>query len=71
MFNAIAAGESRIEALAIVTDTTDPTPPCGACRQVLREFGTDMPVLSYTTSGSEQRHALSALLPDSFGPESL
>lgn len=70
-FAAVSAGERRIDAVAIVTDTERPTPPCGACRQVLREFGPDMTVVSATVSGLRTTHKLSDLLPDSFGPESL
>ncbi|MEJ2580192.1 MAG: cytidine deaminase, partial [Acidobacteriota bacterium] len=36
---AAAAGAGRIDGLAVVTDTDPPTSPCGACRQVLIEFG--------------------------------
>ena len=42
---AVAAGERRFRAVAICTDTEEPTPPCGACRQVLLEFPPDMAVL--------------------------
>ena len=38
---AVAAGSSRFVAIAVVADTTPPTSPCGACRQVLAEFGLD------------------------------
>ncbi|MDB6126340.1 MAG: cytidine deaminase, partial [Verrucomicrobia bacterium] len=39
LFTAVAAGERHVEAVAVYTPTTTPTPPCGACRQVLNEFG--------------------------------
>jgi cytidine deaminase len=71
VFAAISAGERKLEAVAIVTDTEAPTPPCGACRQVLREFGADLPVVSATTQGWQVTHPLSELLPFSFGPEHL
>ncbi len=39
IFKAISAGEKEIKALLVFTDTQDLTPPCGACLQVLTEFG--------------------------------
>jgi len=46
--------------------------PCGACRQVLREFATDLPVLIGDAEGRLLRElSLADLLPDSFGPENL
>jgi cytidine deaminase len=41
---AVAAGARRIVAVAVVAGHQAPTPPCGACRQVLAEFGPDMAV---------------------------
>lgn len=71
IFSAVSAGERRVHAVAIVTDTDTPTPPCGACRQVLREFGPDLLVISATKAGTHVTHRLSELLPGSFGPENL
>jgi cytidine deaminase len=71
VFAAVGAGARTIEAVAVVTDTALPTPPCGACRQVLNEFGPQMTVISATVSGAVTRTKLSDLLPASFGPESL
>jgi cytidine deaminase len=71
VFAAVNAGQRRIDAVAVYTDTPSPTPPCGACRQVLNEFGPQMTVLSATLAGAVTRARLSDLLPDSFGPESL
>lgn len=71
VFAAVAAGARHIDAVAIVTDTPEPTPPCGACRQVLREFGPQLSVFSATVEGAIVTHTLSTLLPDAFGPEQL
>jgi cytidine deaminase len=46
--------------------------PCGGCRQKLREFGSpDLPILSANASELGPRYTLSALLPESFGPDHL
>ena len=63
---AIAAGAERVECLAIVTDADEPTAPCGACRQVLWEFGHESLVVSMTLGGSRIAWALEDLLPDAF-----
>jgi cytidine deaminase len=67
---AIAAGEPKIDCVAVVTDSDRPTPPCGGCRQVLWEFGPESLVVSETTSGERAVWALEDLIPDAFGPDS-
>jgi cytidine deaminase len=71
VFQAVASGARSIIAVAVVTDAPVPTMPCGACRQVLREFGPDMVVVGATLGGLIRHYRLSHLLPDSFGPEDL
>ena len=68
IFGAVARGECSFAAVAVVTAAPVPTPPCGACRQVLMEFahGGDMQVILATTSGVRRNTMLSALLPESF-----
>ena len=67
---AITEGASQFTAIAIAGDGPSMPYPCGACRQFLREFATDMKVL--LTNGQTIRETtLAALLPESFGPESL
>ncbi len=68
---AIAAGETSIEAVAVVADGEDPSPPCGGCRQVLNEFGPTMTVLVEGSSGSRAEWPLSSILPHAFGPSNL
>jgi cytidine deaminase len=68
VFAAVAAGEKRFKAIAVVTDTADPTPPCGACRQVLREFVTDLPVHLAGRAGAIVTKRLGELLPFAFSP---
>jgi cytidine deaminase len=73
--NAIAAavveGARRFRAIAIATDSSPPSPPCGACRQALREFGPDLAVVLVNGRGERVETTLAALLPMSFGPEHL
>lgn len=38
IFNAISHGQHKIRAIAITSSNEKPTPPCGACRQVIKEF---------------------------------
>lgn len=62
----------RIRAVAVVTAGEDPATPCGACRQVIREFGKDAAIIIANTEGRVfHRTTLDALLPHSFGPEQL
>lgn len=68
---AIAKGLREFVALAVFTDATEPTPPCGVCRQVLMEFAPELPVLSATSGGAEARWSVSDLLPHAFTPTSL
>jgi cytidine deaminase len=63
MFTALAAGHRRFRRIAIVADTEDPTPPCGACRQILWEFGGDLAVTLANTRRVTGRHQLADLLP--------
>ena len=68
---AITRGVRDFVALAVVTEATEPTPPCGVCRQVLMEFAPELPVLSATMGGAEARWSVSDLLPHAFTPTSL
>ena len=63
MFTALAAGHRKFRRIAIVADTQDPTPPCGACRQILWEFGGDLAVTLANTRRVTGEHRLADLLP--------
>ena len=63
---AVAAGARDLVAVAIATDLEQPGRPCGACRQVLAEFGLGMQVLLVGRAGVRQQTTLRALLPDPF-----
>ena len=68
----VLAGGRRIVAAAVAGDGTRPVTPCGGCRQRLREFaGDDAPVWVADASRVRMRTTLGALLPESFGPETL
>jgi cytidine deaminase len=70
VFGAVSRGEKEFEAIAVVT--RDGGTPCGACRQVLAEFGLDIQVLIADSSGAlKQEISVEELLPFSFGPENL
>ena len=64
---AVAAGARRLQAVAVVTETRPPGTPCGACRQVLAEFGgDDLVVLLASPTGPADETQLGALLPRAF-----
>jgi len=71
IFSAVAAGETAVRAVAVFTPTPLPTAPCGACRQVINEFGPEALVISVCDSKNRIDTRLSALLPGAFGPGDL
>lgn len=71
IFTAVSARALQIEAVAIFTPTAEPTAPCGACRQVIREFGPLAQIRSFSNGPLPACWTLPELLPDSFGPDHL
>lgn len=65
MFTAVAAGETQFEKLVVVANTSYPVSPCGACRQVMSEFG-DFEVILANTNGDTVKTRVSELLPYAF-----
>ncbi|OQX56957.1 MAG: cytidine deaminase [Thermotoga sp. 4484_232] len=65
LFKAVSDGKRSFKAIAVVADSEEPVPPCGACRQVLSEFG-DMKVIMANLKGDVKIARLRDLLPDSF-----
>lgn len=64
---AVAHGARKIAAVAVVTDTSPPGPPCGICLEVLTEFGNpDLPVLLVSTGGERIERRLGDLHPHTF-----
>ncbi len=66
VFKAVSEGEREFEAIAVVTENG--IPPCGACRQVLREFGEDMRVIVADEEGAYQVFSLRDLLSHPIAP---
>ena len=62
---AVAAGCRQFAGIAVATASDPPATPCGACRQVLGEFG-DFPVVLAGAGGSRRSTTVGALLPDAF-----
>jgi cytidine deaminase len=71
IFTAAAAGERKIHCVVVYTPTASVTPPCGACRQVINEFGPQAKVISICDSSDRIETTLDALLPGAFGPGNL
>ena len=67
---AVASGARRFDRLVVVSDASPPSAPCGACRQVLAEMGTDLVIEAVGPSGSRSWR-LTDLIPDPFGAEDL
>ncbi|GAC1421465.1 MAG: cytidine deaminase [Gemmatimonadaceae bacterium] len=64
--SAVSQGLTEFDEIAIVTDDSEPTPPCGGCRQVLNEFAPNIKISSYTREGKEATWTLEELLPHAF-----
>lgn len=69
LFKAVSEGEREFEAIAVVTEGG--CTPCGACRQVLSEFGLDMRVIVADLQGNWTEWKLNELLPASFSSDDL
>lgn len=65
IYNAISKGERAFKAIVICADETNPVPPCGACLQVMAEFG-DFDIFSFNLEGKFLQMRLSDLLPYTF-----
>ena len=66
IWKALSEGVRKFRAVAVVTGADSPTPPCGACRQILWEFAGDVPIVSATTGGARKMYRVSDLLPEPF-----
>ena len=71
---AVYAGVRELEAVAVCTDASPPSSPCGACRQVLAEFAknpANVTVVAVNTKGEHRSWTLAQLLPDGFSGREL
>lgn len=66
VFKAISEGAGRLKRIAIVADTPSPTPPCGACRQILWEFMGDVELTLANLNNQEETVRLSTIFPRAF-----
>ena len=71
VLRAVTDGSRRFARLVIATEASEPTPPCGMCRQVLVEFAPALPIESRTRGGKRTRWLLAELLPHAFTPDAL
>ncbi len=65
IFKAVVDGETNFEKMVVVADTKDVVSPCGACRQVMSEFG-NFEVILANMSGKIKKTDVNTLLPGAF-----
>ncbi|HEX5576812.1 MAG TPA: cytidine deaminase [Gemmatimonadaceae bacterium] len=63
---AVARGMKEFAEIAIASESDDPAPPCGSCRQTMSEFAPDLLVTSYAKNGKQATWRLGDLLPEAF-----
>ncbi|HEX7840477.1 MAG TPA: cytidine deaminase, partial [Kofleriaceae bacterium] len=71
---AVTAGARHLGAVAVCTDASPPSSPCGACRQVLLEFAPDpgaVVVTAINPGGERRSWTLAELIPDGFSGSEL
>ena len=66
IFKAISEGARGFTRVAVVADTENLTPPCGACRQILWEFCGDVEIVLANLAGKTETLRLGALFPRAF-----
>ena len=71
IFHAVAEGHHSFKRIVIAGKSQDFCVPCGVCRQVMREFASDLEIICLNAAGEEKTFTLSELLPHSFGPDHL
>lgn len=78
---AVSEGDRHFKAIAVITDSTNCSSPCGVCRQFIREFAgsnviggkkLQLPIVMFNNTASKSLiKTIDELLPHSFGPEDL
>jgi len=71
IFKAISEGSTKFEAIAVIGDTDKPCSPCGACRQVISEFGENILLILANLKGDVKIKKIRELLPEAFGKKDL
>lgn len=71
MFKALSEGHRAFRRIAIVANTKGPASPCGACRQILWEFGGNLDVVLANLRRETGRYTLGELLPVPFDARQL
>ena len=66
IWKAISEGKHNVKHIAVVADTKDLTPPCGVCRQIIWEFGGNVPVTLANLNGGRETVEMKDLLPRAF-----
>ena len=66
IWKAISEGKHKIKNIAVVCDTKELTPPCGVCRQIIWEFGGNVPVTLANLNGGRETIEMKDLLPRAF-----
>jgi len=66
VWTAISQGKRKVKKIAVVADTEELTPPCGVCRQIIWEFGGDIPVVLANLRGDTETVQMKDLLPRAF-----
>ena len=71
IFSAVTAGQRALRCIVVYTPTARPASPCGACRQVINEFGPTARIISICDGPARLDTTLDVLLPGAFGPQNL
>jgi cytidine deaminase len=71
IFKALSEGHRRFTRIVVVADTNSPTPPCGACRQIIWEFCGDVEVVLANLREVTATLMMKQLLPLPFDKSSL
>ena len=66
IWKAISEGKHKVKNIAVVADTKELTPPCGVCRQIIWEFGGNVPVTLANLNGGRETVEMKDLLPRAF-----
>jgi len=71
IFKAVSEGFREFSEIVIFTAASEPTPPCGACRQIIWEFCGDIQVTAWNTAGGKASWRMSELMPHAFSDRSM